>query len=64
MTRRTAGAALTLTFAVVVSLRVHAQVSAERIANAAKEPQNWLTYSGGYFSNRFSNVSPLLSLSK
>jgi hypothetical protein len=32
--------------------RMHAQVSAARLLNAAREPQNWLIYSGGYFSNR------------
>ena len=24
--------------------------------NAAKEPQNWLIYSGGYFSQRYSSA--------
>jgi alcohol dehydrogenase (cytochrome c) len=31
----------------------HAQVTYERILNADKEPQNWLTYSGGYRSQRY-----------
>src|SRR5260370_22082624 len=31
-----------------------AQVSYERLAAAAREPQNWLTYSGGYASQRYS----------
>ncbi len=31
-----------------------AQVSYERLAAAASEPQNWLTYSGGYASQRYS----------
>ena len=37
----------------------HAQVTAERLANAAQEPQNWLTYSGTYVSHRYSTLSQL-----
>jgi alcohol dehydrogenase (cytochrome c) len=36
------------------SYRVDAQVSSDRILRAADEPQNWLTYSGGYASQRYS----------
>jgi alcohol dehydrogenase (cytochrome c) len=32
----------------------HAQVTFERLLNAADEPHNWLTYSGGYSSQRHS----------
>ena len=35
-------------------LGVQAQVSFERILNAAEEPHNWLTYSGTYASTRYS----------
>jgi alcohol dehydrogenase (cytochrome c) len=31
-----------------------AQVTADRLRNASEEPQNWLTYSGGYASQRHS----------
>ena len=31
-----------------------AQVTADRLLNAGREPQNWLTYSGGYSSQRYS----------
>lgn len=31
----------------------------ERIENAAKEPQNWLTYSGSYKSQRHSNLTQI-----
>lgn len=31
-----------------------AQVSYEQILNAAEQPQNWLTYNGGYSSQRYS----------
>jgi len=32
----------------------NAQVPYDRILNAADEPQNWLTYNGGYMSQRYS----------
>ena len=34
-----------------------AQVSFERLLEAATEPENWLTYSGSYFSQRYSTLS-------
>jgi len=37
----------------------HAQVTPERIAEAAREPQNWLTYSGGYASQRYTTLRQL-----
>jgi alcohol dehydrogenase (cytochrome c) len=48
-----------LTFAVLASLRLHAQVPVpyERLLNAAKEPQNYLIYGGDYFSNRHSQLT-------
>ncbi|MYI74146.1 MAG: PQQ-dependent dehydrogenase, methanol/ethanol family, partial [Acidobacteria bacterium] len=33
-----------------------AQVSFERLRAAAEEPHNWLTYSGTYFSQRYSEL--------
>ncbi|HEY2017916.1 MAG TPA: PQQ-dependent dehydrogenase, methanol/ethanol family [Bryobacteraceae bacterium] len=33
---------------------LNAQVTYDRILHADREPQNWLTYSGGYASNRYS----------
>ena len=36
-----------------------AQVSYERLANAAAEPQNWLTYSGTYMSQRYSTLDQI-----
>jgi alcohol dehydrogenase (cytochrome c) len=32
----------------------HAQVTFDRLLNSAKEPQNWMTYSGDYLGRRFS----------
>jgi alcohol dehydrogenase (cytochrome c) len=39
-------------------IAVHAQqpVTSDRILNAAKEPQNWLTYSGSYNGQRYSTL--------
>ena len=36
----------------MLPLTVSAQVTFDRLLNAADEPQNWLTYSGGYASQR------------
>src|ERR1700682_1050583 len=35
------------------------QVSFERQLNAAKEPQNWLTYSGNLMSQRYSSLDQI-----
>src|SRR5579885_864167 len=37
------------------------QVSFDRILNAAREPQNWLTYSGAFASQRHSSLSQITS---
>src|SRR6516225_12292440 len=36
-----------------------AQVTYERLAAAAKEPGNWLTYSGSYHSQRYSALAAI-----
>ncbi len=36
-----------------------AQVTADRIRNAASEPQNWLTYGGTYDSQRYSRLNQI-----
>ena len=38
---------------------LNAQVTHDRILNAAKEPQNWLTYGGGFSSQRYSTLSQI-----
>ena len=38
----------------IVPGALSAQVPPERLLRAAAEPQNWLTYSGSYFSQRHS----------
>ena len=35
------------------------QVSSDRLRDAAAEPRNWLTYSGGYFSQRHSTLDQI-----
>jgi alcohol dehydrogenase (cytochrome c) len=46
--------ALLLLVLAVVSIRLDAQVTPDRLLRAASEPQNWLTYNGGYSSHRHS----------
>ena len=38
-----------------------AQVSFERLLAADEEPHNWLTYSGAYFSQRYSELDQVTS---
>src|SRR5687768_11176300 len=49
------------TLALLLSLATaaSAQVPFERIVNAAKEPGNWLTYSGNYAGHRFSPLQEI-----
>ena len=51
MTRRTVLAAM---LCGLVLEGVHGQVTFERLREAAAEPHDWLTYSGAYFSQRYS----------
>ena len=53
MTRR---AILPLLLAAAIPYAMHAQVASTRLVRAADEPQNWLTYSGGYFGHRHSTL--------
>jgi len=50
--RRLAGSARDL---MAATCRVQAQVGSDRLRNAAREARNWLMYSGGYFSHRYSS---------
>ena len=46
--------------AAMLPLRIDAQqVTPQRLAAAASEPQNWLTYSGNYASTRFSPLTQI-----
>ncbi len=44
---------------IFISIQLFSQVSYQRIANAEKEPGNWLTYSGNYYSTRFSETQQI-----
>jgi hypothetical protein len=44
----------TLVTLLLFTASVQAQVTSDNILNANREPQNWLTYSGGYSSQRYS----------
>lgn len=43
----------------LTALSASAQVSYDRIRSAGQEPQNWLTYSGGYSSWRYSTLNQI-----
>ena len=47
---------LFVSFVFALGTLASAQVTPQRLARAADEPQNWLTYSGGYFSQRYSGL--------
>ena len=43
----------------VLSVAAGAQVTSDRLLRAAEEPQNWITYSGGYASQRHSLLTQI-----
>ncbi|HWG69730.1 MAG TPA: PQQ-dependent dehydrogenase, methanol/ethanol family [Steroidobacteraceae bacterium] len=43
----------------LASMNGRAQVTPERLAHAAQEPQNWLTYSGDYSGRRYSRLDQI-----
>ena len=60
MTRRTTASRWRCSLiALRVVPRARRRSTSERLLNAAKEPQNWLTYSGGYFSQRYSPLTQI-----
>jgi len=50
---------IALTAVLALGQFLAAQVSPERLLNAQKEPQNWLTYSGSYYSQRYSPLNQI-----
>src|SRR5579872_2838819 len=48
-----------LVVSLVSIVSLSAQVTFDRILNAGKEPQNWLTYSGGVSSQRYSTLNQI-----
>lgn len=57
--KRLVRGAVVLVLTGATAVVVHAQVTYERLVNAADEPHNWLTYSGGYFSQRYSLLTQI-----
>jgi alcohol dehydrogenase (cytochrome c) len=52
-------APMALLMASTWSFAASAQITSERLQRAAQEPQNWLTYSGGYASQRYSPLTQI-----
>ena len=52
-------ALLAVVVCALLSAGVSGQVSFERLRDADAEPHNWLTYSGGYFSQRYSELDQI-----
>jgi alcohol dehydrogenase (cytochrome c) len=50
---------LPIVCALSLAIALDAQVTFDRLLNAAKEPQNWLTYSGSTMSQRYSTLSQI-----
>jgi len=48
-----------LTIAACVVPSARAQVTPQRLQDSAKEPQNWLMYSGDYAGRRFSTLEQI-----
>jgi alcohol dehydrogenase (cytochrome c) len=62
MTRRAcspARAALLLLLTSLASVSLRAQISFDRLLRADREPQNWLTYSGTFLSQRYSQLAEI-----
>ena len=54
-----AGLGLVLVGGLVIAQPATAQITSERLLNAADEPENWLSYSGGYDSQRHSRLDQI-----
>jgi alcohol dehydrogenase (cytochrome c) len=52
-------ALLALLVTAAATLAAQQPVTSDRIRNAAKEPHNWLTYSGGYHGQRYSTLDQI-----
>ena len=57
--RRIIAATIALLLFAGVGPRAQAQVSFQQVVEASKEPANWLTYSGGYQSQRYSALDQI-----
>src|SRR5258708_10961274 len=52
-------ATATLVICILSCCPARAQVTPQRLLDSAKEPQNWLTYSGDYAGHRFSALDQI-----
>ena len=43
----------------VASLHAQGQVTFDRLVRASQEPHNWLSYSGSYFSQRYTELAQI-----
>src|SRR5260370_6428219 len=59
MTNLIASALVVLTMGTGGAPSIKAQVTAQRLLELAKEPQNWLMYSGDYTGRRFSALDQI-----
>src|SRR5688500_10799935 len=59
MNRRYAAVAAVLVAAVLVGAEPAQQDTPDRLVRAASEPHNWLTYSGGYSSQRHTSLDQI-----
>ena len=59
MTTRTTRTLGLLALLLLATAAPKAQVTFERLLRADREPQNWLTYSGTYLSQRFSQLTQI-----
>src|SRR5216684_1879192 len=57
--RHTICATATMVICGLFSGFAQAQVTPQRLLDSAKEPQNWLTYSGDYAGRRFSTLDQI-----
>jgi alcohol dehydrogenase (cytochrome c) len=57
--RQRAASLLTCAASVLLATATFAQVTSDRLVNAAKEPQNWMMYSGDYSGKRFSALDQI-----
>jgi alcohol dehydrogenase (cytochrome c) len=45
--------------AILLAVTLHGQVTYDRLLNAAKDPANWMTYSGVYSGWRYSALDQI-----
>src|SRR5580700_9869272 len=60
MMKSSLSASLTfLAASILAAPNAHAQITPQRLLDSAKEPQNWLMYSGDYSGHRFTTLDQI-----